>query len=85
MKAATGLFLPLTELEQARIATAARAAGFPLSPEGVAAWAVSMASREPASGMVAGVLRGTVTFAKENPQIMRDALTIGRGILSLRR
>lgn len=85
MKTATGLFLPLTELEQARIASAARAAGFPLSPEGVAAWAVSMAAREPASGRVVGVLRGAANFAKENPQIMRDALTIGRGILSLRR
>lgn len=85
MKAATGLFLPLTELEQARIATAARAAGFPLSPEGVAAWAVSMAKRSSTRGTVAGVLQGAANFAKENPQVLRDALTIGRGILSIRR
>lgn len=79
-----GLFLPLTESEQARITAAAAAAGFPPNGDGVRRWILSQASKRN-TGAISAALSGAASFARENPQVLRDGLTLGRAILALRK
>ena len=79
------MFLQLNAQEQGTIFAAVRRDGFPATVDGMKAWLLFKAKQSNiSSGMIGGVVQTAVQFAKENPQVLRDGITIGRAILKLR-
>lgn len=72
-----GLFLDMTVAELSAVYVAARAAGYPANSAGVRAWILSK-TREP-SALQLG--RRALDFARNNPEIMRQAVNVGRRFL----
>lgn len=79
---AAGLFIPLDPAQTAAVYAAVHRAGLPATPDGVRAWVLSMA--RPRRVALAGAVAAARDFAKQNPELIRDGLTIGRAILKLR-
>lgn len=80
-----GMFLQLNAQDQAVILAAVRRDGFPATVDGVKSWVLLKATQSnTGAGMIGTAARAAVQFAKENPQVLRDGITIGRAILKLR-
>ena len=72
-----GLFLDMNTAELSTVYSAARAAGHPATSAGVRAWILSQARRP--SPMQLG--RVALDFARNNPELMRQAVNVGRRFL----